>query len=122
MCDSFNLRETLNELYNIKPQNIKEIPHGYTNRKYLLTLKNGKKYVARLSPLYREKHIWLESYVLEKLRSYKLGFLVPKVVATLSGEYFRNVGNYILTVFQYIEGSVASELQISPLDKESFSY
>lgn len=122
MDQLFNLKEALNDFYAIKSRNIKEILHGYTNRNYLVISKNGEKYVARISPLYRKKRVWLESYVLDRLNSYELEFLVPRIITTSSNEYFITIGNLILTVFQYIEGIIASKLRSSLLGKEKFSY
>jgi Ser/Thr protein kinase RdoA (MazF antagonist) len=121
ICQSSNLKEILNNFYGIKPKSIKKIPYGYTNVNYLIISGNGKKYIARFSPLYREKRILLESYILKKLNGYKLGFLVPKIITTLSNEYFKKIGNYILTLFQYIEGSIASKLRRSLLNEEDIS-
>lgn len=118
MNDAY-LKSILGEFYNIKVRKSEKVQIGYSNENYVVYSKNKTKYMLRISPFYRIEHLWLESYILNNLRNFKLSFEIPHIIKTFNNKYFLRIGNQAFTLFKFIPGTKASR---NYLKKESFIF
>jgi Ser/Thr protein kinase RdoA (MazF antagonist) len=106
--------------YNLKHLNLRKVSMGYTNQIFYGFNKN-EKYIIRLSPFYKIKHLSLELYVLKKLED-SIPLQVPHPLRSKFNTYCVRLGNYIISVFRFIEGEPASllsrNLKIHEFSKE----
>lgn len=114
-------QKKLQDWYDIKIKDIEKFSLGYTNKNYLITANNRKKYVARISPHYKKDHILLESYVLNAIKEHGFYFLIPEIMKNSCNDYFTDLGNKLLTIFYYIPGLHIDELTNKRLKKDYIS-
>lgn len=116
-----DLKHILTQFYDIQVQDLGKSTHGYSNENFIIKSKLGRSYIVRISPFYRIQHLWLEHHVLNRLQNLSLDFCVPRINATISGNFFVRIGDMALTVFDLIPGIQASKFPRSDRDMKVFS-
>ena len=103
------LAKILENLYGLEIVYLEKIKTGFTNKNYYVSTNTNEKFIVRVSPLSRMKHLWLEIYVLNKLKG-KIPLEVPEPFISKINTYNVRVGNNLVTVFKFIEGKAASSI------------